>query len=330
MNKGLVFSAVVHILVLAAAVLTFTPAFIGEPASIVEPLPVDLVSIGDEEHMRQGNEAVQPAAKPVPMPTVKPPVEDEGQHIGNNQKLDKDTPVNPNETKERDVSGAPPVHGEKKAEDTLPPPEPKPEISKPEPEVKEVAAADTSGEPVVPEPVQEPQAVLPDVAHIPVPLVRPQPLPPVATAQKGETLEDILSKSRQALVDRTKTSGGGTKRSTEEATFGGRQNVGADSALQQTIATVVAGCLRDRFITGSLTGNPDYQNLYVSTHFILNQDGSLREIVELTPKGGNVTGREIALQQARSAVNNCAPFALPADKYNQWRVVEVNLRVNDK
>lgn len=334
MNKGLIFSAVLHMLVLAAVIFTFTPAFIGEPANIIEPMPVDLVAIGDEERMRQGDESARPAQKPVPMPTVKPPVEDEGQHIGNNRKLDKDTPVNPDETKERDVSGPPPVTGEKKAEDTLPAPEPKPEAPgpRPEPEVKEAAAADTPAEPVVPEPVQEPQAVLPDVVHTPVPAIKPQPLPkpPVATAQKGETLDDILSKSQQALIDRTKTSGGGTKRSTEEATFGGRQNVGADGALQQTIATVVAGCLHDRFITGSLTGNPDYQNLYVYTHFILNQDGSLREIVELTPKGGNATGREIALQQARSAVNGCAPFALPADKYNQWRVVEVNLRVNDR
>jgi len=334
MKRSLIFSAVLHMLVLAAAVFTLIPAFIGEPVSIVEPLPVDLVAIDDEERMQQGDESAQPAQKPVPMPTAKPSVEDEGQHIGDNQKLDRDTPVNPEETKERDVVSALPETGEKKAEDTMAMPEPEPAIPAPVPEVKDVAAAVIPDEPVAPgpEPVPKLQAVLPDAAHAPVPVIKPQPLPerPIATAQKGETLDDILSKSRQALVDRTKTSGGGTKRSTEETGFGGRRNAGADGALQQTIATVVAGCLHDRFITGSLTGNPDYQNLYVYTHFILNQDGTLREIVELTPKGGNAAGREIALQQARSAVNGCAPFALPADQYNQWRVVEVNLRVNDR
>lgn len=163
---------------------------------------------------------------------------------------------------------------------------------------------------------------LPDKAPVPAP--RPPEAQKPAPKQ-GEKDGAGAAKSRDALIDRTRTSGGGAKRSQEEAAFGADKTVGDNAALQQTLNNVIGGCVARNWDIGIIQGGSAY-DLRVQVHFKLKRDGALDGEPELTPAGGDAKDRDVIVTQARTALKKCAPFKLPAEKYNQWHDVTVNMR----
>jgi hypothetical protein len=56
----------------------------------------------------------------------------------------------------------------------------------------------------------------------------------------------------------------------------------------------------------------------------LNRDGSLDgEPRRIAPLSGSATGILQAFESARRALHICAPYDLPADKYETWREIEI-------
>lgn len=130
--------------------------------------------------------------------------------------------------------------------------------------------------------------------------------------------------NQSALVDKTRTQGGGAKRSAEPAALGGQKDIG-NAAFQQTLNNIIGRCVQGQWDLAAISGSTAY-DLRVVVHFRLNQDGTLNGEPELTPAGGDGAQRDIIAVQALAALKKCAPFALPVEKYSQWHDVTINMK----
>lgn len=239
-----------------------------------------------------------------------------------------------------------------------PEPEPKPE-AEPTPEVapepkprQEVQpepqpAPEPTPEPAA-EPVEQEFAALPDAA--PVPQTRPQPEKPVekpaekpAEATKPATAatpnrkaEESKAPARQtpssdaeksiedevaALLNKEKASGGGAKRSTDQASLGGERTTGGSklsASEMDALRQQIQKCWNPPF------GVADAQGLRVTIKMRLTPTGEIDGRPEVVSGGGNDGVGRAAADSARRAVIVCSPYQLPADKYDAWQDVVVN------
>ncbi|UWU13315.1 hypothetical protein N2599_14300 [Rhizobium sullae] len=190
MKTSVVTSAVLHGLVLAAALVT-----IGSPESFkvddFEAMPVDLVPVESITQMQQGDKTAKPNDKPAPKPTSKPADVADAENLGDN-KIDLKTPPIPNAKPNNNESTAAPKAVEKPLPQNDPVPNEVKEIMKEDtvvdepkevasiPETKpEVAPTPPKPEEMPAEPAEPPKPeaeALPD--NVPTPLAKPQVKPP--------------------------------------------------------------------------------------------------------------------------------------------------------
>jgi colicin import membrane protein len=76
-------------------------------------------------------------------------------------------------------------------------------------------------------------------------------------------------------------------------------------------------------------GAMDAQNLKVSVQFKLGPSGELEGSPEIISGGGADGIERAAAESARRAVMKCAPYNLPAEKYEAWAEVIVNFDPSD-
>ncbi|TCU15669.1 hypothetical protein [Rhizobium sullae] len=190
MKTSVVTSAVLHGLVLAAALVT-----IGSPESFkvddFEAMPVDLVPVESITQMQQGDKTAKPNDKPAPKPTSKPADVADAENLGDN-KIDLKTPPIPNAKPNNNESTAAPKAVEKALPQNDPVPNEVKEIMKEDtvvdepkevasiPETKpEVAPTPPKPEEMPAEPAEPPKPeaeALPD--NVPTPVAKPQVKPP--------------------------------------------------------------------------------------------------------------------------------------------------------
>ncbi len=74
-----------------------------------------------------------------------------------------------------------------------------------------------------------------------------------------------------------------------------------------------------------LVGAPHAEKLIVSYELFLNRDGSIARPPQLTAESSGAAASDpymrAAAEAARRAIYTCAPYNLPADRYNQWHDV---------
>ncbi|AJD42674.1 hypothetical protein C9413_17205 [Rhizobium sp. SEMIA 4085] len=190
MKTSVVTSAVLHGLVLAAALVT-----IGSPESFkvddFEAMPVDLVPVESITQMQQGDKTAKPNDKPAPKPTSKPADVADAENLGDN-KIDLKTPPIPNAKPNNNESTAAPKAAEKPLPQNDPVPNEVKEIMKEDTvvdEPKEVASVPETKPEIAPTPPKpeempaeqaeppKPEAeALPD--NVPTPVAKPQVKPP--------------------------------------------------------------------------------------------------------------------------------------------------------
>jgi len=175
----------------------------------------------------------------------------------------------------------------------------------------------------LPKPEKPVQPTRPERVEQPVETVKPAEAAS-APASQADNLEDILAENA-ALLNRTRTQGGGAKRSREEAGFGSRNTNNDDNRLAQTISNVIGGCVQRNWRLASISGSSAY-DLAVKVRVRFHPDGTIDGEPELEPSGGDAAQRDIIAYQASAALRKCAPFNLPADQYNKWRDVTINMR----
>jgi colicin import membrane protein len=287
---------------------------------------------------------VEEAAAPKPAPESKEPIKTED--VPKPKEEPKPVPAT-------DVAPVPQPKEEVKPEPVKQPdpkpepvkePEPKPEPPKekaaeqqPQPEVKPDAVAEAIAAEQPTEAVQ-----LPDAA--PAPDARPQPRPAPAETAKAPDRKNAdkpvkeasarpQSKDKEfdadaisALLNKQKASGGGAKRSSEQASLGGDKSTGGAKLSQNEMDALrqkLGGCW------SIPAGVDDAAALKVSVRFQLDRSGMLQGRPQVVAGGAASGPGRTAAESAVRAVQKCAPFNLPADKYDTWAEVVVNFDPSD-
>lgn len=202
-----------------------------------------------------------------------------------------------------------------------PEPEPQPRQAEPEP-IPLPPTQEPEPEPE-PEPVREPEPTPPPPQPEPQ---RPQPQPqpqPQRQQQQGLDL-DALS----TLVDRSRQSSAPTQADQGDA----RQGAGAGTAMTATMADLfrsqASRCWREP------SDAPDPASLRVQVEVQLERDGSLSAPPRLVDSnrvlGSSNPYLRLAGERAVRAVIECAPYAMPAAQYQQWRRITVNFEPSNR
>ncbi|PBC10811.1 TonB family protein [Mesorhizobium sp. WSM3859] len=271
------------------------------------------------------------APPPAPTPTEKPAVED----VPKPQEKPKPTPateVAPTPTPKEEVKPEPVKQTEPKptpAKQPAPTPPKDTTAAIPKEEVKPDAVAEAIDQQ---QPTEE--AKLPDSA--PAPEARPKPQPAQAESAKApdrkdaeKPVKEATSKPKSdekqfnadeitALLDKQKPSGGGAKRSTQQASLGGEKDQGQklSKSEQGALEAQLGGCWT---LPVGLEGSEDFT---VVVRFNLNASGKLEGRPTVEKSSGNPQFDASAVR----AVQKCdvAGLQVPAGKQDIWSDVRVN------
>ncbi len=347
MKAGLTSSVALHTVVIALGLFSFSSP---KPFEVQdsESFPVDIVPIESITQVQQGDKTATMKEKPAPVPTKRPQSVADAQEFGD-QDIDSKAPNTPDQ-KAKPVEAA----EEPKAQpEPVKKPEPKPDAKPQEkPQETPVPATEVQTKPeekqdVKPDPVAEAiekQAEAPDQDmpklpdNVPAPQAKPKPpqaqtaktpdrkptdeqKPTKAASQTSQSKNDAIADEVKDLLNKQKPSGGGAKRSTDQASLGGKKNTGG-SKLSQSEMDALRGAIQQCW--NKPVGVEDTPGLTVTIKMKLNQDGSIQGDPQVTAGGGGSGLARTVAESARRAVLRCAPYNLPADKYDAWSEVIAN------
>ena len=315
MRAALIVSALLHLVILAAAIVSL-PKSKGFETMPVVSLPVELVTIADDTDLTEGSpdetevveapapETVEREPEPEPVP--------EPQQPGATDAPAPTIATDPDAVAEGPESSAPePAAQPEPVEET--PPEPDPE-----PQEQEVAALEAETPPLEqPTEVAETPAPTPETV---TPRRRPKPPPKqTKTARVEKPVEETFDADRlSSLINRTNPTGGGL--AAAKAALGvdnGRQDAALTLDEKDALRSQMQRCWRPP------AGMREGQDIIVTVQVELGLDGSVLGIQSMGAQG--VTGQlyDVAADAARRAVLSCQPYKLPAQKYEVWKEVQV-------
>ncbi|MCY6379313.1 hypothetical protein [Hoeflea prorocentri] len=311
----------------------------------IDAVPVDIIPVSSITQIQQGDRTAAVAERAAPKPTSRPkPVED-AQNVGDNTVDLKPTPAE--QPSERTVEAAAEPEKSKIAEPTptTEPEAPPRPAEKPEPvPATEVAALPEPQQQVAPDPVAEAitqaETVKPEFEplpeKVPTPTVKPSP-PKAQTAKTPErrnnearsqsasaasTREsDFNADEIAALLNRDDARGGGARRSEQEAALGG-QSTSAGQELSQSEMDALRGQIQRCWQI--VPGLSDGGEVRVQVSMRLDRSGAIEGQPDVQARGGTEQVRRVLAGGARRAVLRCAPYNLPAEKYETWSEVVVN------
>lgn len=318
MKIGVATSFLVHSLAVGFGLVSMSTP---KPMNVadVEALPIEIVPVESITRNVAGDLEATTERPPAPKPTERPQTIPDAQNIGESS-VDKQADAD-------EVTNNPPVE---KTQAPVAAPEPTPEPPQPDPEPEaapelqtqetEVAALpDTSEEPAPSEQPAEETFATPE--RVAVPKVRPN-----RTAASGRKKEDAGDKIA-ALLNKEDASAGGAKRSTGQAGAGTRK--GNAAKLSQSELDALRGQIQGCWNVVGLSGLDDAEKLRARVEFRLKPDGSIDGRPSVSASGSDSRTNRTFAGSARRAVIGCAPYRLPADKYENWADVVVNFSLKD-
>lgn len=278
-----------------------------------------------------------PAAKPKPEPK---PVETAAL-----PKPVTTTPVRPKPAPEPKAEApkpvpVKPVKVKPAVADTPNVPEPAPKEPEAEAKPEKVEAKPEKVEPEKAEAKPDPKQTLP--TNVATPKLRPRPPAPkpvrVAKAEakpskaeptrsKADSKADAKSEADRikALLDKRKEAGGGEK-STETASLGTAKG----TALKMSASELDALKGQIRACWNVQGGGADADSLRAKVSFKLDRSGNVVSNPLAAGTGGDsARARRAFAASALRAVKRCAPYNLPAEKYETWADVTVNFSLAD-
>jgi len=339
MKAGVTTSVFAHMALLAWGVVSVAAP---TPLSVpdVEALPIDIVPIEEITKSVKGDRKADPAKKPAPKQTIKPPTPRPAVNIGdtdNDQKAEapekaKAPPVERTEAPAPKPS--PKVAGKPK-------PVPTPKLArKPKPKTDLAMLIEKSETQETEEPVEETFQKLPQ--RVAAPKKRPaKPDPEAAETNKRKKEEEIAAAARKkaeakkqsdakkkATVNKAKSNAGGAKRSKDKAALGTKKT-NSSGKLAQSEIDALRGRLEGCWSVGDLTGHPDADKMRAKVTFKLTRAGDIDGRVKVRVTGTDRSTRSVLAVRVRAAVSDCAPYTLPAEKYDTWSEVVVNFSLQD-
>lgn len=292
-NVGFIASSVSHVLVLAWGLVSL-PAPKTHDVTPLEILPVDLVTLADVTDVKKGDS--------------KGKVQD---------KIQEEVKKAPEPVKEEPKKPAPKV-------------EPKPEPVKkaePKPEPTPVKKAEPKVEPkVIEEKPEAPKAIaaLPKIK--PKPPKKKSPPKKVAQKQPAKKKRDFDANALKALVNKAdEAAPQKTSSEAKKASFGSRTGKQAAAMTQSEIDSLraqVSECWSPP------AGAIDAGELRIRLQFRMDRSGNVvgqPEILAGPPGSFGYAASRAAVR----AVMRCAPYQLPADKYDLWKDTILNFDPSD-
>jgi colicin import membrane protein len=259
----------------------------------------------------------QPAPKPEPVPAT-----EEAAKPTPKQEVKPDPVKQPESTSTAKIEPKPAEQQQVAALD-------KPDQSKPDavadaiaaskPDTQDIALPDSA-----PSPDARPRPPEAETAKAPEHKDAEKPAEQQAARQQSDQKDDTLDRVA-ALLNKEKPSGGGAKRSQEVASLGGDRTTGG-SKLSQSEMDALRGQIEKCWNIPA--GAEDAKDLKVSIKFKLDRTGVIEGSPQILSGGGEGIERAAA-ESARRAVLQCAPYTLPADKYDAWADVIVNFDPSD-
>jgi colicin import membrane protein len=346
MKTGLITSVLMHTALLGFGLLTLSAPRAYEVAD-VEALPVDIIPVESITQVQTGEKQAPVRETPAPTPTARPdPVED-AQEAGDNDVDLKSPPTAKPSSRPVQTAALPEPSPEPAPKQPIQPdaePRKRPE-SKPEPiPATEATPKAQPKQEVKPDPVANAvSAETPDSEATklpqapPLPEARPQPpkaqtakaperknseMPAVQQAAKPKSEEKQFDADQiAALLNKEQPSGGGAKRSTQEAALGGNRETVGSTLTQSEMDALRAQIQRCWNVPA---GAVDAQNLRVSVQVRLDPSGAVEGAPQIITGGGGEGIERAAAESARRAILQCAPYNLPTEKYEAWADVVVN------
>jgi hypothetical protein len=175
-----------------------------------------------------------------------------------------------------------------------------------------------------PQPQEQPQ---------PIPQPQPQPKAAPQPVEAAPTLDRVPSpkpappkpkdkfdiNNIMALLDKKKSAA-----PTQKNARLGTQNIKGVGAMDAMTADLRSLLQSEVYKCWSPpVGSPHPEKLIVSYELFLRRDGTIAQAPQLLGTGGSANDpyMRAAVEAARRAIYTCAPYKLPADRYNQWRDV---------
>ena len=352
MKAGLPASIALHVLLIGLGLVSLS-----KPRSFdvsdVEALPVDIVPIEELTQVQEGAKDAPKTAKPAPKPTAKKDPVPEATKTGDN-KVDLPNDFKPDIAQKPIEKTVEPPPQPKPVAQPSPKPEPEPEPAKPEPPkpvtepTPKLATEAKPKQEIAPDPAPQPDQQAPaeaEFADLPAvgPSIAARPQPPKAqtaetpkrkveqdktatSAPQNETKDKAIEDQVAALLNKEKASGGGAKRSSDQASLGAKKTTGGtklSASEMDALRQQIQKCWNPPF------GVDDAGDLKVTIKMRLTPDGEIDGRPEVVSGGSNSGIGRAAAESARRAVMICAPYALPADKYDDWQDVVVNFDPRD-
>ena len=366
MKTGLVISGAAHAGALVLALFSFSAP---RPLDAVPmtAVPVELVSVESVTKVMQGERDAKPADKPAPKkaavdtpkpapgkPSPKPPVEKAAapKPAPAPEPPPAPEPQSKPEPKPVETAALPKPVTTTPVRPKPTPPQAKPE-PKPEPKPTDVkpAVADTPDVPAIeptPEPEKsEPKETLP--TNVATPKSRPRPPRPAKPVQKAKPEPEVRTakadakprkvekasttkaedasalEQAKALLDKRKATGG-AKKSTQTASLGTAKG----TALKMSASELDALRAQIRGCWNVQGGGADADSLRATVSFKLDRAGNIVSDPVAGGEGGDsARARRAFARSALRAVKRCAPYKLPAEKYETWADVTVNFSLAD-
>ncbi len=341
MKIGLAISSLLH-----ATLLGWGLFWVSAPKSFevadIEALPVDIIPVSSITRIQEGDEEASAAERAAPSPTTRPePVEDAVNTGDNTVDLTSTSTENPNPTPVEATQA--PQKAERPVPVPLPRDAPRPDNEQSPAPATEVAALPEPQQTVQPDPVAEAIAeaadaeptVAPFPDNVPTPIARPNP-PRAQTAKTPERKNETPSQPSRlasakdsefnsdeiaALLNRQDPAGGGARRSSQDAALGARR-----STTGQELSVSEMDALRGQIqrCWQIVPGMADGADVRVQVTMRLNRSGEIDGQPSVQASGGSEQTRRVLAGGARRAVLRCAPYNLPAEKYETWADVIVN------
>lgn len=344
-GAGTTISFVGHAALLTWGLVSFAPDPFDEP--LVETIPIEFVTISevtdvtkgvktakaviDSEETTETPEVETPKAAEDPGPAEKPAEEPKPEPVKEAAK--KPVEATPPEPKAEPVPEPPkPEPPKPEPVPTPPPPKPEPVVEPPKPEpVKEVKPEPEPPKPIEVAKAPDPSAIeeliaeekTPDPSEIdkliaeapkapsaPAPRLNPRPKVQTASAKPTELLDKKEPKS---------SASGKPKKKASVGTKTGRKGAPLTQSELDGLSDSIKRCWN---LPQGYTAGNDFQ---AKVQAKLAKDGSVIGKVKVLSVTGFSGGNSFLIKNAVNvAIKKCAPYKLPAAKYDEWKDLVVN------
>ena len=171
----------------------------------------------------------------------------------------------------------------------------------------------------------EPQPIVEQLTPPPMPVSMQPPKFEVAPAPKAALVQRPAPKPEVFDISNIKAMLDKRQAAVKNAKVGSRnvKGIGDQSAMTADLVTALYNQIRPCW--SPPVGAPHPERLIVSYELFLNRDGSVAQPPQLTVDSLAAAASDpymrAAAEAARRAIYTCAPYKLPADRYNQWHDV---------